>query len=120
MNGSDDVTGMCTYVWVVADLLNDIVVEMTSITLELVAEIESVLHASKNIIEAGDGAALAEFKALLLATAVNILNPGVVGLGLVAVDMVLELDDVGTGDGVGVGGIQNGSRVLMNGADLEG
>lgn len=104
----------------VSDLLNDVVVEMASITLELVTEVESVLHASKDIVEGGDAAALAELKALVLATVVDVLDPGVMGLGFVGVDVILELDDVGAGDRVDVGSIQDRSRVVVDGLGAEG
>lgn len=40
-------------------------------------------------------------------------------LGLSLTNVVLELDDVGIGDGIGLHGAENGSRVLVDGANLE-
>ena len=83
-------------------------------------EIKGVLHAAKGILDGVKETALAELEAILLAIAVNISDPGMVSLGLGLVNVLLELDDVGAGNGVGVGGIEDRGRVVMNGANLKG
>lgn len=114
-----ELKGHCrTYIRVIPDLLNGGLVEVTSIALEAV-HLEGVLQAVKDVVRAEDAASLAELKALLLTGAVNILEPVVVLVGLGLTNVVLELDDVGIGDGIGLNGAENGSRALVNGANLE-
>jgi hypothetical protein len=88
----------------VSDLLNDGLVEVASVALE-VADLEGVLHTREGIKRL---TALAELKATLLATLMDVLNPGVVVRGSVLIDMVLELDDVGVGDLLGLDGAEDG------------
>lgn len=109
-----------TYIGVVANLLNDVVVEVTSIATEARAEVKGVLHAGEDILDRVEETTLAELEGLLVAGAVHVRDPGVVRLGLGLVDVVLELDDVGAGDGIGVGGIEDGSGFVVDGANLEG
>lgn len=109
-----------TYIGVVADLLNSLVVKVTSVAAEAVAEIKGVLHAGEDIVDGVKETTLAELEALLLAIVVNITDPGVVSLGLGLVNVLLELDDVGAGDGVDVGGIEDRGSFVVDGADLEG
>lgn len=109
-----------TYVRVVADLLDNGIVKVTSIPAEAGAEIKSVLHASEGILDGVEKTTLAELEAILLAVSVNVTDPGMVSLGLGLVNVLLKLDDVGAGNGVRVGGIEDRGRVVVNGTDLEG
>ena len=103
----------------VSDLLNDRLVEVTCVALEAIANLEGVLQTVKDVVGAEDVASLAELKALLLDVGVDALDPVVVLGGIRLIDVVLELDDVGIGDGVGLDGAQHGGRVLVDGANLE-
>jgi hypothetical protein len=88
----------------VSDLLNDGLMEVAGVTLE-VANLEGVLHAREGI---KGLTALAELKATLLTTLVNVLNPGVMVGGSVLIHMVLELDNVGVGDLLGLDRAEDG------------
>jgi hypothetical protein len=68
-----------THIGVVADLLDDVLVEVTSIALEAVANLEGVLHTREDIGHGRGEAALAELQTLLLTAIVDGLHPVVMG-----------------------------------------
>lgn len=107
-----------TYIWVVPDLLDHGLVEVTGIPLERLANLEAVLHAREDV-GIGLAATLAELEAHILISLVKFLDPCVVIRGRRVVDVVLELDDVGVGDNVCLDGAQNRSRVFVDGANFE-
>lgn len=111
--------GEITHIRVVADLLDDVLVEVTGVALEGVANLEGVLHAREDVIGGGAEATLAQLQTLLLAIVVHVLDPGVVVGGGRIIDVVLELDDVGVGDGVGLDGAQDGRGTIVDGLDAE-
>jgi hypothetical protein len=111
--------GEITHIRVVADLLDDVLVEVTGVALEGVANLEGVLHAREDVIGGGAEATLAQLQTLLLAIVVHVLDPGVVVGGGRVIDVVLELDDVGVGDGVGLDGAQDGRGTIVDSLDAE-
>lgn len=76
----------------VSDLLDHGLVEVTSVALETIANLEGVLHALENAL-GGDGA-LSQVKASLLAIGVDVLDPSVVIISRGIIDVILKLDDV--------------------------
>lgn len=108
-----------TYIGVVSDLLDGGRLEMTSITTEAVTNVVGMLQATKEVISRGEETTLAEFKALLLAILMDVLDPVVVRVGTGGVDVVLELDDVRVGDGISVGSAHDRGGIMVNGANLE-
>lgn len=105
-----------TYIRVVANLLDHIRVEVTGIALEAFANGERVLESTKDLPDDVVDAALAELEILVvIAALVNGLDPAVVARCSRVIDMVLELNDVGVGNMVGVNSAQDGSRVAVNG-----
>lgn len=104
---------------VVSDLLDNGLVEVASIALETITNLEGVLHALEDIIDNGDLAALSQLKALLLAIAVDVLDPSLVLRGRTVINVVLELDDVRVRDGISINGAQDGGGPLMDSANAE-
>lgn len=107
-----------TYIRVVPDLLDDVLGKVASVALE-VTNLEGVLQAVKGLVRAEDAASLAELKALLLAFIVDALDPVLVLVDTSLINVVLELDDVIVRNGVGLNIAEDGSRALVDGANLE-
>ena len=104
----------------VADLLDHVLVEVTGVSLETITNLEGVLHAIEDgASEVINKATLAELEALLLHVTVNALNPGVVITSGRLVNVILELDDVRIRDGLGINGVEDGSRAVVDGLDGE-
>lgn len=93
---------------VVSDLLDDGLIEMSRITLEAITNLEGVLQALEDIIGRGNSASLAELESELLGLAVDLLDPGVMLGRSRIIDVVLELDDVRVGNGLGVNRAEDG------------
>lgn len=104
---------------VVTKLLDDRFVEVTGIALEAIADAEGMLHTGEELSDIRELAALAKLKPLLLALIVNVLNPAVVMGHSVVIDMILELDDVGVGDGISLNGGEYRGRKVVNGLDTK-
>ena len=66
------------YVGVVSDLLDDGLIEVSSITLESLTNLEGVLQALEEILGRGDSASLSELQTDLLVVTVDLLDPVVV------------------------------------------
>lgn len=111
-------SGPSTYVGVIPDLLNDGLVKVAGVALEALADVEGVLQTSKGLVCEGSGA-LSQLKALLLAMAVDVLDPGVMIRRSCLINVVLELDDVRVRNGLGLDGAEDGSGPVMDGADAE-
>jgi hypothetical protein len=103
---------------VVPDLLNDVLVEVTGIALEA-ANLEGVLQTVKDVVTSKNAASLTELKALLFAFSVDALDPALVLVDISLINVVLELDDVGIWNGVGLNIAEHGSRALVDGSNLE-
>jgi hypothetical protein len=88
-----------TYIRVPPDLLDDLVIKVARVADEVGADLVGVLQAAEDVV---NQATLPEVGALRLTVRMNLLNPSMVGLNLVVVDMLLELDDVRVGDNLGV------------------
>lgn len=109
-----------TYIRVVAELLDNRLVEVAGVTLEGVADAESVLHAREELSNVVcELATLAQLEAFLLAAIVDVLDPGVVVGDSGIIDVILELDDVRVRNGIGVDGAQDRSCAIVNGLDAE-
>lgn len=112
-----------TYIGVVAELLNHIWVEVTSVALEGIADGEGVLEATKDLAnERVIAATLSQLEVLrvAVATLVDLLDPRVVVDGARVIDVILELDDVRVWDVVGVDAAEDRSRVTVDGLGAEG
>jgi hypothetical protein len=83
-----------TYIRVIAELLNDRLMEVASITLESITDAEGVLDAREHLSDIGEVATLAQLEALLLALRVDVLNPTVVGGHSSIINVILEFNDV--------------------------
>jgi len=105
-------------VGVIPDLLNDGLVKVAGVALEALANVEGVLQTSKGLVCEGSGA-LSQLKALLLAMAVDVLDPGVMIRRSSLINVVLELDDVRVRNGLGLDGAEDRSGPVMDGADAE-
>lgn len=92
-----------TYIRMPPDLLNGLLIEVTGIAKEAAADVVGVLEASEGIVHRVEETPLAELKSLILTLAVDFLDPHLVVCSRLVVDMLLELDDVGVGDCLGVG-----------------
>lgn len=102
----------------VPDLLDDVLGEVTGIALE-VTNLEGVLQAIKGLVGSKDAASLAKLKALLLAFIVDALDPAAVLVDTSLINVFLEFDDVVVRNGVGLNIAEDGSRALVDGANLE-
>jgi len=71
----------CTHIRVVSDLLDGVIIEMARVAHEVGANLVGVLQAAENIIDHRELAALAQLDALIFASAVDLLNPGLVVRG---------------------------------------
>lgn len=111
-------SGPSTYVGVIPDLLNDGLVKVAGVALEALANVEGVLQTSKGLVCEGSGA-LSQLKALLLAMAVDVLDPGVMIRRSSLINVVLELDDVRVRNGLGLDGAEDRSGPVMDGTDAE-
>jgi hypothetical protein len=80
-----------------ADLLDDILMEMTSISHERSSDVESVFDTSVGLeVEAEEGTLL-EFHPAVLG-GMDVLHPAVVVRGRALIDVLLENNDIGIGD----------------------
>lgn len=112
--------GERAYIRVVAELLNDVRVEMTGVALESITDGESVLHAIENLADEVLAAALAQLEVLLLlGTLVNGLDPAVMVARGGVINVILELDDVRVGDMVGINGAQKRCGTTVNSLGAE-
>jgi hypothetical protein len=104
---------------VVSDLLDHGLVKVAGIALEGITDVKGVLQAREGLVCERNGA-LSQLEALSLALLVCVLNPHVMVAGSGMINMVLELDDVRVWDGLGIDGAEDGSSLVVDGADAEG
>jgi len=104
---------------VVAELLNHVGMEVTSVALESTADREGVLQTAKDLADQRGVAALAELEVVILATLVDLLDPGVVVGSRGVIDVVLELDDVRVRDVLRINAAQNRSSIAVDGLCAE-
>lgn len=93
---------------------------MAGVAHKVLADLVGVLEAIEDVIDDGELGALSQLNALLLTSAVNLLDPAVVVGSRGARDVLLELDDVSVWDGLGVGRGQDRSGTIVDGVDTEG
>lgn len=85
---------MATYIWVVSDLLDDRVIEVTRVTGKTSANLVCVLEALEDIAGDGELRALSELGPLSLALGVDVLHPAVMVGSRLLRDVLLEDHDV--------------------------
>ena len=107
-----------THIWMVSDLLNNLVVEMTGIAKEITEGIR-VLQAPKYIVDDGNLGAFAELHSCLLRRRVQILNPLMMLRRRGRADVLLEDNDVRVGDGLRDGGAHDRCATIAIRFDLE-
>lgn len=99
-----DQAGLKTYVGVVPDGLNSVIVEVSGITGECTADAVLVLQTLKDRVNKRELATLPQLElAGFLAGSVDGVEPDMVVGGMLVCHMVLEFDDVPVGDGLSVG-----------------
>jgi hypothetical protein len=103
---------------VVSDLLDHGLVKVAGVALEGLTNVKGVLQAREGLVCEGNGS-LSQLQTLRLALSVGVLNPHVVVGGSMLIDVVLELDDVRVWDGLGIDGAEDGSGLVVDGADAE-
>lgn len=83
-----------THIWMPAELLEHRVVKVAGIAQEATGNVVGVLHALHDLVDDGRTRPLSELKLPLLCRDVQVVDPRMVGSGIVVVHMVLELDNV--------------------------
>ena len=104
----------CTHVGVLADLVNDGLVKMTRVTHERSCDVVGVLHAVEDRVKNRKLRALAQLHLGVLSVLVNVLDPVVVSGGQRLVDVVLEDDQVGVRDLLGINRRDEGSSISVD------
>lgn len=108
---------MTTHIWVAADLLNHIVVEVTGVTQQAAGDVVGVLEALEDLVHHGSLTPLPQLALPLLGGQMEVLDPAVVLNGVSGGDMVLELDEVAARDLFGIDRGDDGSSVVVDGLD---
>lgn len=103
-----------------ADLLDNRVIEMARVTQEVTGDIVCVFDAVEDVVGQGKLGTLPQLVPDVLALKVDVLHPAVVRAGRVGGDVFLEDDNVGIWNGLGVGGGEERSDALVDGAGREG
>jgi len=102
-----------------ADLLDDILVEVTSISSERSSNLESVLQAHETLKVKVEQGALLQLHPTGM-SGVHLLQPALVSGGRALVNMLLEYDDVGIRNISGGHGGEDRSCIVVDGADCNG
>lgn len=108
------------YIRVSANLLDDILIEVTSVAHEAAGDVVGVLEAVEDVIDHRRLRALAELGLSDLGLLVEVLHPAVVLSSQVLGDVVLELDHVVVCDLLCVGGRDDGSSIVVDAVDKHG
>lgn len=103
------------YIRVPPDLLDGLLIEVASITKELGADLVGMLQAVEDIVNQRELTTLLEVYPLVLTSGVELLDPSVVIRHLLLSYVLLELDNVGIWDDLGVGRGKNGRSLAMDG-----
>ena len=93
---------------------------MTRVAQEAIGDIVCVLETLEDIGGDWELRAFSELSSNVLALAVDVLHPAVVVRSRFLRDVLLEDDNVGIGDGLCVGGGEDGSCSLVDGLGAEG
>lgn len=104
-----------THIWVSADLLDHILIEVTGVSEQAAGNVVGVLEAVEDVIDHWRLRSLLEIVLGGLGGLVEVLDPAVVLGGEVGGDVLLELDHVAAGDLLRVGGGEDGGGVIVNG-----
>jgi hypothetical protein len=104
------------YIRVLTDLLDDVLIEVARVAEEATSDVVGVLETVEDLVDHGRLRALLQVHLDLLGGGVDVLHPGVVVLRGFVVDMIFELDHVAVGDVFGVGGGDDGSSIVVDGA----
>lgn len=99
-------------------MLDGLIVEVSGITEELLADLVGMLQTMEDLVNKRELAALLEIEAPGLGGGMDLLDPGVMRRSHLGSDMLLELDDVGIWDDLGVGRRKDGRGIIVDGADL--
>lgn len=108
------------YIRVSANLLDDILIEVTSVAHEAAGDVVGVLQAVEDVIDHRRLRALAKLGLSDLGLLVKVLHPAVVLSSQVLGDMVLELDHVVVCNLLCVGGRDDGSSIVVDAVDKHG
>jgi hypothetical protein len=109
-----------TYIWMTTELLDDSIVKVAGVAQEATCNVVGVLETIKGLVEERDLGSLLQLQLAVLVSGVDAGDPRVMGGSLGLLDMVLELDDVRAGNGLGVGRSQERSHiVIVDGQDAE-
>lgn len=108
-----------THIWMVPDLLDRFIVEMTRISKEL-SDLVGVPQALEGFIRHGNLRALPKLHPLRLLGEVHVLDPRVVSRRIVVLDMILELDQVGVWNFLCLNRGQDRRSIFMDSFDAEG
>ena len=103
-----------------ANLLDDILIEVTGVAHEAAGDVVGVLEAVEDVIDHRRLRALAELGLSDLGLLVKVLHPAVVLSSQVLGDVVLELDHVVVRDLLCVGGRDDGSSIVVDAVDKHG
>jgi len=86
--------GSITYIWVVSDLLDEILIEVARVTLEVISDTIFVFDTLKDVARYWELAALSKLSSLVLGLEMDLLNPGLVDSGRGIVNVLLKDDNV--------------------------
>lgn len=103
------------YIWVSADLLDDLFIEVARVSCHSARNIIGVLETGKGRIKEGH---LGAFPQIGLG-GVEVLDPAMVSFGTTSGHVVLEDDDVGVWKVVGVDRGEDRSGILVDGLGVE-
>lgn len=108
------------YIRVSANLLDDILIEVTGVAHEAAGDVVGVLEAVEDVIDHRRLRALAELGLSDLGLLVEILHPAVVLSSQVLGNVVLELDHVVVRNLLCVGGRDDGSSIVVDAVNKHG
>jgi hypothetical protein len=109
-----------TYIRMPADLLDDIVIEVSGVSQELLPDVVRVLQPAEHIVQQRDLTTFPQLSHLELPGSVNILHPAVMVLGAVGGNVLLEFDNVRVRNDLGVFGGKERSCITVNALMAEG
>lgn len=112
-DSSDAIQGK-THVRVPPQLLDNSVVKVAGVAQEVSTNVVGVLQALEGNVNAAEERALLELELVVLVLLVKRVDPVVVGLGLVVLHVLLELDDVRVRDALCVCGGQHWSSIVVD------
>ena len=109
-------TKPATYIRMTADLLNDILVEMTRVSHERTSDVESILHTQEGGLEIKvKETTLLQLRPVVAVSGVDVLHPAVVSGSDRGANVLLKHDNIGVWDLLCIAGGEDGGGTIVDG-----